>query len=311
MFKLSLPQMDRHQLAAWLLPALFLGAGALVLAHGVNAVVADSLSLPVIQAEAQGLGVSREPDVPAAQVNSQQLVHDILSSGLFVLPPPPAAVTAQGVTAVSVGPPLDAGRKVALLGIVMGASGAQAILEELPGRKQVLYKVAQRIPDVGELAAIEKDRVLFREGAQEEWLDLAIVKQRAEMKPFPRPFQPAMEGSPSIPAPAAPPGRRIVDRAQFVQLAASPQAYLNEARFQPHFSGNGQLDGFRVDGIRQVGALESAGLKNEDVLAGINGVELRDPGRLWEIFKQLQHERTVRLNVVRQSQPMTLAVEIR
>ena len=77
------------------------------------------------------------------------------------------------------------------------------------------------------------------------------------------------------------------------------------------FPARQKLDGFRIDGIRQVGVLEKAGLQNEDVLAGVNGAEIRDPGRLWEIFKQLQHERTVRLNVVRQSQPMTLVVEIR
>lgn len=308
---MSSQQADRNQSATRLLPALFLGAGALLLAHSVNAVVEDSLALPAHRAEPKNTIASGGPDSDATRVSSQQLVQDILSSGLFSLPPPPKEVASQSAATAPVGPPLDAAKKVALLGIVMGASGAQAILEELPGRKQVLYKVAQRIPDVGELAAIEKDRVLFREGSQEEWLDLAIVKQRAEMKPFPRQFQPPVDAPPSPPVPAPPPGRRIVDRAQLIQLAASPQAYLNEARFQPHFSGNGQLDGFRVDGIRQVGVLEKAGLQNEDVLAGVNGVEIRDPGRLWEIFKQLQHERTVRLNVVRQSQPMTLAVEIR
>jgi len=301
------------QFAQWLLPALFLGAGALLLAHGVNAVVADAPALSVQQAEATDAVVSPVTESGAAHVNNRQLVHEILSSGLFSLPPPSQGEALQGAAAstVPMGPPLDVAKKVALLGIVMGATGAQAILEELPGKKQVLYKVAQRIPDVGELAAIEKDRVLFREGGQEEWLDLAIVKQRAEMKPFPRQFLPMPDAPQPLPVPASPPGRRIVDRAQLVQLTASPQAYLNEARFQPHFGGNGQLVGFRVDGIRQVGVLEKAGLQNEDVLASVNGVEIRSPMRLWEVFKQLQHERTVRLNVVRQSQPMTLAVEVR
>lgn len=309
---MSSQSVGRQQLAKWLFPGLFLGAGALLLVHGVNAVVSDSLPGSVHRAETADVAAMSEVGSSVMPVNSQQFVQDILASGLFALPPPsPLGAAASQSAAVPAGPPLDVARKVALLGIVMGATGTQAILEELPGKKQALYKVAQQIPGVGELAAIEKDRVLFRDGGQEEWLDLVIVKQRAEMKPFPRQFQPPVDAPLPLAAPASPPGRRIVDRAQLIQLAASPQAYLNEARFQPHFSGNGQLDGFRVDGIRQVGVLEKAGLQNEDVLAGVNGVEIRDPGRLWEVFKQLQHERTARFNVVRQSQPMTLAVEIR
>jgi len=131
------------------------------------------------------------------------------------------------------------------------------------------------------------------------------------MVPLPRQYQAVAEAPPPPLGQSKPAIRHVVDRAQLVQLVSSPQRYFSEARFQPHFSGNGMIDGFRVDGIRQVGVLETAGLQNNDVLGAINGVEIRDPGRLWEQFKQLQHERTVRLNVVRQSQPMTLTVEIR
>ena len=303
---------DRVKLSKRLFTALFLGACALLLAHSVNAVVENALVHSVYQAKIEETLVAAEPDSRALQRNSQQRVQDILSSGLFPVPPAPKSLASQRADHAPAGPPLDVAKKVALVGIVTGMAGTErAILEDLSNKKQALYQMSQRIPDVGELVAIEKNRVLFREGSQEEWLELAIVKQEVAMVPLPRQFQATVEGIQQPPMLVTPAVRRVLDRTQLVQLVSNPAAYLNEARFQPHFTGTGKHDGFRVDGIRQVGVLEKAGLQNEDVLAGINGVEIRDPGRLWDLFKQLQNEHIVRFNVVRQSQPMTLTVEIR
>jgi general secretion pathway protein C len=303
---------DRAKLSKRLLTALFLGASAFLLAHSVNAVVENALVHSVYQAKTEDVVVATEPDFRASQRNSHQRVQDILSSGLFPVPSTPKAITAHGSVTVPTGPPLDVAKKVALVGTVMGVTGNErAILEDLSNKKQGLYQMSQRIPDVGELVAIEKNRVLFRQGSQEEWLELAIVKQEAAMVPLPRQYQPTVEGIQQPPMSVTPAVRRVLDRAQLVQFVSNPAAYLTEARFQPHFTGAGKHVGFRVDGIREVGVLEKVGLRNEDVLAGINGVEIRDPGRLWDVFKQLQNERSVRFNVVRQSQPLTLIVEIR
>jgi len=303
---------DHVKLSKRLLAALFLGAGAFLLAHSVNAVVENALVHPVYQAKTEGSVVAAEPDSRTLRSNSEQRVQDILSSGLFPVPQAPKNHASQSAANAPDSPPLEVAKKVALVGIVTGMTGTErAILEDLSNKKQGLYQMSQRIPDVGELVAIEKNRVLFREGSQEEWLELAIVKQETAMVPLPRQYQPTVEGIQQPPMPVTSAVRRILDRAQLVQLVSNPAAYLNEARFQPHFTGTGKHDGFRIDGIRQVGVLEKAGLQNEDVLAGINGVEVRDPGRLWEVFKQLQNERTVRFNVVRQNQPITWTVEIR
>ncbi len=303
---------DRVKLSKHLLTALFLAAGAFLLAHSVNAVVENALVRSVSQAKTEEAVMAMEPDSRVSQRNSQQRVQDILSSGLFPIPPTPKHLTSLRAADAPAGPPLDVAKKVALVGIVKGMTGTErAILEDLPNKKQALYQLSQRIPDVGELVAIEKNRVLFREGSQEEWLELAIVKQEAAMVPLPRRYQPTVEGIQQPPMPVTRAVRRILDRAQLVQLVSNPAAYLNEARFQPHFTETGRHDGFLVDGIRQVGVLEKAGLQNDDVLTGVNGVEIHDPGRLWDVFKHLQNERTVQFNVVRQNQPIAWTVEIR
>jgi len=295
-----------------LLLAVFVSAGTFLLAHAVNGVVAYSLVGPIERVDPKDSVVQSEPSSQSSHSARQKLVHDILSRGLFPLPVIPNDPGSPGSSTLQSAPPLNVSAKVSLIGIVSGGQDTtRAIIEEVSSKRQGLYRISQRITDVGELVAIEKDRVLFREGVQEEWLELAIVKQKASAQPFPRVSQPMADATPLRSQLQIMPARRTIDRAQLTDLTAKPEAYLTEARFLPHFSGSGQSDGFRVDGIRQVGVLEKAGFQNGDVLAGINGVEIHDPGRLWEIFKQLQQERTVQFNVVRQSQPMTLVVDIR
>jgi type II secretion system protein C len=291
---------------------MFVVGSSYLLAHSVNAWVAVSLLPPIESTMAMEIAGRIETDQGGRQEASRQYAQDILASGLFVMPPPPSS-TARHPSAAAALPPMNVSAKLVLIGVVTGGDGSdRAILEEVATKKQALYRVAQRVADIGEIAAIEKQRVLLREGPREEWLELAIVKQTAEASRFPLATSQVAVGVPAPVSQAAQtPGRRSIDRAQLAQLVASPENYMTEARFQPHFNATGQLDGFLVDGIRQVGVLQRAGLQNHDVLAGINGIEVRDPGRLWEVFKQLQHERVVRLNVMRESQPMTWVVEVK
>jgi type II secretion system protein C len=298
--------------------AVFVAMGTFLLAHIINGVLENSIAYAVHPSATPSLFVQTEPDARSAESNFQSvrqdrqlLVRQILSSGLFPLPPKPVDPASPGRAAARL-PPMNVGMKVAVLGVILGADGNhRAIIEELSNKKQGLYRVSQRISDVGELAAVEKDRVLFREGPQEEWLEMAIVKERAaaaarmDLLRLPRDMAVA-----SLPV-QSPPARRVLDRAQLIEVAEDPQLYLIEGRFQPYFGGPGKLLGFKVDGIRPSGVLEKSGLQNEDILASINGVEIQDPGKLWDIFKRLQHERTVRINVVRNNQPQTLFVEIR
>ncbi len=301
---------ESNQLRRRFILASVVIGGTFFVAHSINSVVASSIaySLPAVRMDASANAAAADVS-PGAK---QQLVQDILASSLFPLLASPSGPAGPGGAAGINVAPLNVATKVSLIGVVVGTAGdARAIIEDLAGKKQGLYRLSDRIPNVGELAAIEKDRVLFRDGGQEEWLEGEIAKLRATMKPFVRrqEFQPAPV-SVAVAAPARP-ARQIVERARLVQLAANPEDYLNEARVRPHFDHGDRFDGLIIDGVRQSGVLEQTGLQNDDVVTGINGVPVQDPGQLWEIFKQLQHERRARMNVLRQGKPTVLTMEIR
>ena len=178
----------------------YLALGTFLLAHTVNAFVADALRPPPIQVSALASIIPSETQAES----SRALADAIVASGLFPLPPGASGSLASGQAAEPVIAPLEVAKKVALIGTVFGPQGGtMAILEDLPTKKQSLYRMGDQIPAIGALSAIEKNRVLFREGKQEEWLPLALTQQVQSGAPG------AVISAP-IPRPSAP-QRRTLD----------------------------------------------------------------------------------------------------
>lgn len=272
--------------------------GAFLLAHMVNAFVADALLPSPIQVSSLASLTASE-----SQAESPRALADaIVASGVFPLPPGAGDSLASGQAPQPVSPPLNVAKKVALLGTVFGPQGGiMAILEDLSTKKQNLYRMGDQVPTVGALSAIEKDRVLFREGTQEEWLDLALtITQQVRS---------GAATAASVSRPSTP-QRRILDRREIDAALADSTRLLTQAQAVPYLT-DGKLDGFRLYSVMPLGFFDKIGLQTNDLLQRINGVEILDPGMLLSLLQQLRNERTVRVDIVRNAQRQTLTYEIR
>jgi general secretion pathway protein C len=292
--------MGKAALARHVMIAAYLSTIAFVLAHATNAYVADWLYQPLDQetdAPAQ-----ETPEASSIEITPQEDSETILRSGLFELPPSGNGPTAKSAAAPPP-PPLEVGKKLALLGTVSGQEGGvMAVLEDMSTKQQSLYRLGSQVPEVATLAAIEKNRVLFRDGAREEWLELALTKQGLEGASVTH-VAPAR-------AAAAQPQRRVLDRREITAALNDPTRLLTQALAVPYLT-DGKLDGFRLANVMPLGLFDKLGLQANDILQRINGVELRDPGMVLGLMKQLQNERTVRVDLVRNSQRQTLTYDIR
>ena len=280
---------------------VYLLLGAFLLAHTVNAFVADALRPPSMQVSEIAPIDPSETQAPSPR----NLADAIVAGGLFPLPPGwDHSLTSRQATEPAA-PPLDVAKKVSLIGTVFGQQGGiMAILEDLPTKRQTLYRMGEQIPTVGSLSAIEKNRVLFRQGKQEEWLDLALVHQLRSEAPAPASSAPVSHPSPSVPQ------RRILDRREVEAALADTTRLLTQAQAVPYLT-DGKLDGFRLYSVMPLGFFDKIGLQSNDLLQRINGVEIRDPGMLLSLFQQLRQERTVRVDLVRNEQRQILSYEIR
>lgn len=276
--------------------------GGLLVAHGINAFVAQALYLP----PGHGFVPAAESDGASAAASSSatQLAEDVRTSGLFALPAAPlAAATSQGM---AVGMPtrasIGAAAKIRLIGVVFGSErGVFAVVEELTSKKQALYRLHEQIPDIGEVSDIRRDAMVVRLGRLEELLELSAVE-----KPVPTAMG---TGAPAAQAAGAP-LHRVVDRREVEQAMSDLPKLMTQARAVPNMV-NGSLNGFRIDYIAPASFYERIGIQSGDVLQRVNGVDIRDPSTMLSLFQQLKDERTVKLDMVRNNQRSTMTYELR
>src|SRR5262245_13322730 len=102
----------KGELRKRLLLAFFLAAGTFLLAHTINSVVAYSLERPVYQIYTVEPGLQSEARSQASRRLGQSLAQDVLSSGLFPLPPVPRHPIAQEAGTAPPPPPLNVSTKV-------------------------------------------------------------------------------------------------------------------------------------------------------------------------------------------------------
>lgn len=278
----------------------YLGMGAFFVAHTINAFVAAALVLP----PAKGSIVQTMPMANSTAFAPQQWADQIQTSGLFMLPAAPLGM--PGVPGVSMPMPVRAALGVAtklrLLGVVLGSErGGFAIVEELATKRQVLYRLHDQIPDVGEVSAIRRDGMVVRSGDQEELLELMATD---------KPVAAVTAASPPVVPAAGGPLRKVIDRREVEAAMADLPKLLTQARVVPYLV-NGAPSGYRMDYIAPASFYEKIGIQYGDVLQRVNGVDVRDPSTMLSLFQQLKNERTVRVDMVRNNQKTTMTFELR
>jgi general secretion pathway protein C len=280
--------------------ALYVSLAAFVIAHTVNAFVANALYQPI-----PGVSpMTPSPVVAHADTQPGQLVDEILLSGFFPLPTQPIELTATGEPLKPKKPPLEVAKKIRLRGTVVGdRGGVLAVIEELQTKRQTLVRLHEEIPNVGEVVEVRKDGVVIRLDDQEELL----VPSVTDLEP------PHASMTPIVPVAQviASPPRRVLDRREVNEAMGNVSRLLTQAHAVPYFTKAGAIDGFRLDFVEPASFYDKIGLQYGDILQRVNGVEVRDPGRMWNLFQQVQNERLVKVDILRQSQKVTLAFELR
>src|SRR5262249_37699 len=94
----------------------YIMCGAFLVAHIVNAVIAEALSVPAAQVRPSSSS-DREADVSATL---PVLVERIRTSGLFPLPSDPLGMGPVGSSPMPARAPLNLASKLKLLGVVIG-----------------------------------------------------------------------------------------------------------------------------------------------------------------------------------------------
>jgi general secretion pathway protein C len=230
----------------------------------------------------------------------------------LALPPPPTPIPPEG--------PLQ----LRLIGTIVGsAEQTYAFIEDLSAQRRALYRIGD-IVQRAKILEISRNRVVLDKGGRREELlnlqDFETASPTAEATPEPTLHPPPTMVDVSEQADeeeaTATHIRKVGDnewsisRDELSKQFENLHHLLREARLIPHFRDD-QAAGFIVTRLSTKSFLEQIGLRNGDILTGMNGQKLHTLEEALQAYQSLQGESVLQLEIERNQRKEIFTYEIR
>lgn len=317
--------------SAWTVAGLLAGVGlaAWLASMGVGRIAAKYLALPedAVLASLEGAEplpveepqAGQGPPVPlpppplegpvaeAPAVSKREFVDPILRRNIF-----DSANVGMATTAAEVG---DSDRKsdlkVVLLATVVAdpAEYSSALIAEEKGKTGALgYGIGDRLLDEAEIVRIEQRKVIIRrdDGTIEY---IAMEEGKTYKKEGEGKAEGEGEGEDGIAK--AGDNKFIVDQELVDQFLANPEKLYSKVRAVPHKGTDGEVDGYRLSGIRRNSVFSKLGIKNGDIVHTANGKPLTSMSGALDAFNSLQNDKNFSFEITRRGKRQTFEYEIR
>ncbi|MFH1469717.1 MAG: type II secretion system protein GspC [Pseudomonadota bacterium] len=226
--------------------------------------------------------------------------------------------TAVGSTAVEGGETGEDGRRtdlhLTLLGTVVAqpASGSSALIAAGDGRdaKALGYGIGDVLLEEATILRIEQRKVVLRRSdGSLEYLDMGGEGAKKES---PRSTGGAVAGTEDSEG-ITQTGEFSweVDESVISGALGNIDSLVSQVRAIPHKGPDGEIDGFRLSAIRRGSLLQKLGIKNGDVIHGVNGTPMTSATGAMGAFQSMQSERQFSFDVSRRNQKHTFEYSIR
>jgi general secretion pathway protein C len=232
-------------------------------------------------------------------------------------------------------PPPKPAANLKLVGTVVGPpERTYAVIEDLSTKRQDLYRLGDVVKEAKVVEVTRNRVVLDNRGRREELFSFEKTDAASPPPSVPVTRQPAVPRRPPFalesptqeppPPPAQAEERDTADaeiervsenmwrinRDDLVEQLDNFGQMMREARLTPHFTG-GQPDGFMITNLPSDSFLGRMGLRNGDIMKGVNGQKFGSLDEFFQAYQQLQTEPMLQLEVERSNRTETLTYEIR
>ena len=198
-----------------------------------------------------------------------------------------------------------------LKGTIIGqkADLSYAVLEEAKSRKQKLFRVGDMVGEA-KLVQINAGEVLLQENGKLQ--RLTIVEPKSGRRSLGREFPASRKLRTRTEKIARAVGlnKYVVSRTILNKDLSDLYGFLSQINIQP-YRKNGKPHGFRVSSIRPNSVFYQLGLRNNDVIVKLNGVEIRQPEDVMGLYQQIKELDNVTLEVERRGMPATFTYSLR
>jgi len=188
--------------------------------------------------------------------------------------------------------------KLALLGTVSGnRQNAFAVIEEIDKKKQALYRVGDSVQGAI-VKTILRGKVILRVQERDEIL---TIEEAAALRA-------GKEYLTSEPIEAG--DTIMVSRSDVQESMRNVHNLLSQVRIRPYFR-DGKADGLSVTNIKAGSFFAKLGLKNGDVVQGIDGKIIKSPEDVLEMYKKFRLGSQVALQIMRNNEQKIINYQFR
>ncbi len=181
---------------------------------------------------------------------------------------------------------------------------AYAVIEDTKARSQNLYRKGDVVQGA-EIKMILREKIVLHVGGEDEVLEMEKTRG----------------GSARVRTAVSRPGQShassghrsqtiTLNRAQIAKALKNVNELMQQVRITPHFQ-DGQPDGFSLTGIRPNSIVRKMGLRNGDVITGVNGKKIETMDDAMGFYQQLSSGETVSINMKRRGKERTIEYKIK
>jgi general secretion pathway protein C len=285
-----------------LLNLLFIGA---IVYFGVNAFYMVTTSridplptLPEVAAGDDASQASRRPPPAHYEAIAQRNLFG--TQDTVPAPPPSRAVDLENLEQTRL--------QLKLWGTVTGSPEQDyAVIEESGKREQNLYRVGDTVQDAT-VKMILREKVVLNVSGKDEVLELEKAAGRAA---GPRPAAINRSNLPAPPTNRPVRTQRItLRRGQVEEAMQDVTQLMSQVNIRPHFY-RGQPDGLMLSRIRPNSLFMRMGLRNGDIITGVNGRTIESVDDAMTFYNSLKSSENVTLDLKRGGRDRKIEYSIR
>lgn len=230
----------------------------------------------------------------------------ILGSGLFGRMSQGQLTPVTNATAAVQAAPATAPAELMLLGTAVGSFRETfALVRHMTKQEERVFRLGDMVFDAGRLAEVGREKAY-----------IIINNKKVELL------------TPMTPPPVAVPqshpvsvgnvtavsqqgaGSYMIDQRALNAALDNPAQAMTDARLLPS-QKDGKVEGFRASEVKPNGLFSMIGIKNGDVILRLNDLPMDSPDKALQSFIALKGQNRLKLDLVRDGQPVTFNYDIR
>ena len=175
-----------------------------------------------------------------------------------------------------------------------------AVIEESKTRKQNLYRVGDTIQNAT-VKLVLREKVVLNVDGKDEVLEIEKVKSRTRYTPAVQPDRRSIKTRPQ---------KITLRRAQIENALEDVNKLMTQVNIRPHYT-DGKPDGLLLTRIRPRSIFLRMGLRNGDIITGVNDSALQTVDDALKFYESLRSADNVTLQLKRRGRLRTINYRIR